>query len=154
MIGIGTEFTRASEVKQVNGIKYCSGCKEDMPVANFHRNRSQVDGYANRCKNCNNRDRSRRKKIDGSNRRWNQKNPHYFTVKLLGADPAEVRRLRDQHDGKCEICGTVPDKELCLDHDHATNAIRGFLCRDCNIGLGMFADNPDRLQQAIRYLTR
>lgn len=34
----------------------------------------------------------------------------------------------------CEICGDVAD--LCRDHDHETGALRGTLCRVCNVHLG------------------
>jgi len=39
-----------------------------------------------------------------------------------------------------------------LDHDHGTGAIRGFLCIDCNHGLGKFKDDPAMLLRAIVYL--
>ncbi|AHX12704.1 hypothetical protein CH75_04775 [Dyella jiangningensis] len=39
-----------------------------------------------------------------------------------------------------------------LDHDHSTGKARGWLCRTCNIGLGMFKDRTDLLSRAISYL--
>lgn len=52
--------------------------------------------------------------------------------------------------GKCRICGASnPD---CLDHDHATGKFRGVLCNPCNIGLGLFRDDPERIHAAILYL--
>ena len=50
----------------------------------------------------------------------------------------------------CQICGT--DKKIFIDHDHKTNAVRGMLCQDCNMGLGQFRDSIDRLRNAIKYL--
>jgi hypothetical protein len=43
---------------------------------------------------------------------------------------------------------------LCLDHDHETNQIRGFLCHDCNTGLGKFKDSPELLLMAVDYLVK
>ncbi len=39
-----------------------------------------------------------------------------------------------------------------LDHDHASGQIRGFLCIDCNHGLGKLRDSADLLLRALVYL--
>lgn len=36
--------------------------------------------------------------------------------------------------GKCAICDQ-PFKTIDVDHDHATGAVRGLLCRRCNLGV-------------------
>lgn len=58
--------------------------------------------------------------------------------------------------GGCAVCGStewgaggVPH----VDHDHATNEIRGLLCSRCNCGIGMFRDDPELLLEAVRYLS-
>lgn len=43
-------------------------------------------------------------------------------------------------------------KDICIDHDHKTNLVRGLLCKLCNSGLGFFRDKPDFLKRAIFYL--
>lgn len=53
--------------------------------------------------------------------------------------------------GRCECCN-VEHAQLALDHDHATGAERGWLCDLCNRGIGYFKDNPERLEDAARYL--
>ncbi|MFB9187251.1 endonuclease VII domain-containing protein [Dactylosporangium sucinum] len=55
--------------------------------------------------------------------------------------------------GRCLIC-REPMTLPAVDHDHATGAVRGILCRPCNSGLGFFKDNPEILSRAIEYLTR
>ena len=58
-----------------------------------------------------------------------------------------------KQNGKCAICGNLPNKRgLFVDHDHETGKIRGLLCHNCNIGLGMFYDNNILLQNATKYL--
>lgn len=52
--------------------------------------------------------------------------------------------------GACAICKQT--KKLVVDHNHTTKQIRGLLCSTCNLGLGMFQDNMDLLESAIRYL--
>jgi hypothetical protein len=40
-----------------------------------------------------------------------------------------------------------------LDHDHFTGQFRGYLCNNCNIGLGRFKDDPALLNKAIAYVS-
>lgn len=58
--------------------------------------------------------------------------------------------------GVCLICKqfriSTRAKRLVVDHNHKTNKIRGLLCWLCNKGLGLFEDDPARLQSAIEYL--
>lgn len=60
---------------------------------------------------------------------------------------------------------TRPQPELCesagcdraatdLDHDHATNKFRGWLCGHCNKALGFTLDSPERLRALADYLER
>lgn len=62
----------------------------------------------------------------------------------------ERRRRIASQSGKCGICGK--EATLCRDHDHTTGADRGFICGDCNKGLGFFKDNPEILESAATYL--
>lgn len=52
----------------------------------------------------------------------------------------------------CDICGAEVD--LGYDHCHAAGHHRGWLCDPCNLGLGKFGDDPDRLRAAAAYLER
>ena len=71
---------------------------------------------------------------------------------------AVLYRLKCQHvkpalGAACEICGTHTER-LCLDHDHSTQKLRGFLCANCNKGIGMLKEDPAILGRAIEYLSR
>jgi hypothetical protein len=58
----------------------------------------------------------------------------------------------------CAICGRAwgssRDRQPVIDHDHTTGKIRGVICGACNIGIGHFDDNPNRLVRAAAYLRR
>lgn len=68
--------------------------------------------------------------------------------------------LRDQ-DNRCAICNMYIDGyndkgriRANVDHDHATEVVRGLLCSNCNSGLGHFKDSVRRLALAIVYLEK
>lgn len=51
---------------------------------------------------------------------------------------------------RCEICYAA--RALVRDHDHESGKARGWICSQCNQGLGMFKDDPNILEMAIVYL--
>jgi hypothetical protein len=59
-------------------------------------------------------------------------------------------------DHACAICGTKEPKgrgcTFHVDHCHTTGVVRGLLCHHCNVGLGNFRDDPERLTAALQYL--
>lgn len=54
----------------------------------------------------------------------------------------------------CESCGGFSTQAMHLDHDHATDKFRGWLCGNCNRALGLVYDDPTRLRALIAYLER
>lgn len=61
----------------------------------------------------------------------------------------ELERLQTRHDGKCWICLT--NQGVCVDHDHSTGLVRGWLCRPCNSALH-FVERPGWWERATSYL--
>ena len=58
---------------------------------------------------------------------------------------------------QCEVCGAFGSDTkngICLDHDHATNKFRGWLCTRCNAALGMVKDNTETLIALSEYLKK
>jgi len=68
-----------------------------------------------------------------------------------GLSLQDYRAMLERQGKVCGICKT-PGKPLCVDHCHATGKVRGLLCRDCNLGLGNYKDNPVFTRAATAYL--
>lgn len=74
---------------------------------------------------------------------------------LYGVTPERYAEMLAEQDNACAVCRTTKPGgkgSWHIDHDHATEAIRGLLCHHCNIGLGNFKDDPGYLRAAIAYL--
>lgn len=61
--------------------------------------------------------------------------------------------------GKCAGCGCAlvlysDGEKANVDHDHATNSVRGLLCKICNLVLGNVNDSPQTLRNLATYLER
>jgi hypothetical protein len=54
----------------------------------------------------------------------------------------------------CEKCSRLSKRALCLDHCHVTKKFRGWLCDDCNLGLGLLGDGENGILQMLEYLRR
>jgi len=69
----------------------------------------------------------------------------------------------DVEDYECPCClrtekeirsnGGWPDRSIwVLDHNHTTKKFRGWICNNCNVAIGRFADSVSGLKKAINYL--
>jgi hypothetical protein len=112
--------------------KICIYCKQEKPLSEFNLHPTRYDGHDGRCKCC------IRKR-----------------VKLVN----EIRKTAPPMPEACECCGKKPgeDKDyknfkLCLDHDPETNTFRGWICGQCNTGIGLLGDNIPSIVKALEYL--
>lgn len=73
-----------------------------------------------------------------------------------------IKEIIMNADGKCECCGhhiddTQPGRDvknqMCIDHDHKTGEPRAYLCGKCNLGEGLFTDNPEAILSLYKYMT-
>lgn len=96
--------------------------------------------------------------------RWNN-DLKYRSKMFYGVIKSKYDLTQEQYanlyilqNGKCFICNCseleAGEKGLVIDHCHATNKIRGLLCKDCNIALGSVKDNIKNLERAIAYLNK
>ena len=109
-----------------------------------------------------------------SNKAWRQAHVEYRRVKLrewndahrdhkrayirkfrYGVTAAEFAALLEKQGGRCALCGVEfadrSGRTLHVDHDHATNRIRGLLCLRCNTAMER-AEVPGWLDRVAAYL--
>lgn len=122
----------------------CRDCKVMKPESDFHPSRLKRP-QTPYCRLC----MSRRSK------EWVTRNPDYFRryqVGKYGLTLEEWDTLFAAQDHRCAICrGSCGDKP-CVDHCHDSGRVRGILCNNCNRALGLFADDRNRLMNAVAYL--
>lgn len=115
-----------------SGLRCCFRCKRWLPVDRFSSDKSRSMQRTHSCKACS---------VVAS------KASKYG----LGFD--ELAGMIDAQDGRCGLCHKVAVR-LCVDHCHETGAVRSLLCDGCNVGLGLFGDDPDRLIEAADYIKK
>ncbi len=109
--------------------KWCPKCEKWLPLNDFGINACRPSGRTDRCRGC-----SR----DG------------YYENEYDLSPDQRASMSKKQGGGCAICGS--HSRLCVDHNHETGKIRGLLCTPCNVMLGRFNDDPEKLERAIQYL--
>jgi hypothetical protein len=120
--------------------KRCTRCKRRKVASGFHKSKFSVDGLVSRCKLC------LRELHTVQEYRPKRRLAKY------GLTAEAYQQLEAAAAGACQICTTPFGRTPVIDHCHATNKVRGLLCSRCNVGLGNFKDDPERLQRALAYL--
>ena len=82
-------------------------------------------------------------------------------LKKFGITAEQYKAKLAEQNGVCAICGGVGKVDrtgrvslLVVDHNHDTKAIRGLLCKTCNLGLGYLKDKASLLENAATYLRK
>jgi hypothetical protein len=132
------------------GFRWCSDCRERKPMDDFYWMRSRTRGTQirkRRCKSCHYIACKARANLRANRRKY-----------LYGMSAEDYDRMLAEQGEACAICrepaADDDGRGLHVDHDHASGAVRGLLCGNCNQGLGRFRDNPDYLHAAASYLER
>jgi hypothetical protein len=129
--------------------KRCTKCGEDKELNEFPNERRSSDGVAARCKSCASVYQKTWREHKGGNL--------YDRTIRYGISPEEYEELLEEQLNSCACCGSSNPKRkagFVVDHDHNTGRIRGLLCHNCNIGIGLLGDSLDGLELAFNYLRK
>lgn len=143
------------------GMKRCSRCKEAKPLSDFH---TAIDVKSGKryprgpCKPCSVQQhyqwrRNRREVYRAARQRGG--------LRKYGITLEQYQGMAQRQGGLCAICKRPEatkacgvTRELAVDHDHETGAVRGLLCHKCNTLLGSVSDDVSILEAAIAYLEK
>jgi len=106
--------------------KVCIVCKTFKLLTDFPRHCHSHDGLDSRCRSC-----------ETARKRYGK----------------QLRCTAPPRPKVCPCCRKVPVKWV-LDHDHATEEIRNWLCDPCNTGIGQLGDNIAGVFRALVYLIK
>lgn len=135
--------------------KICSSCKETKALGDFPPNKATVDGLNRKCRLCYNaymRDWYSKNTEKHKERMRKSRNVPRDRAKKYGLTVEQVDAMLEEHNGLCHSCLSKP--AAVIDHCHETNAVRGMLCQECNLGIGLLGDDLESVQKAVEYLSR
>lgn len=139
-------------------MKVCTKCKVERPLSQYNKYARSPDGYAWHCRLCVASYGAERRK-EPEFRKRKRENSFRFSY---GITIAEYESMFSKQNGLCAICEKPETKlhgrtkkpmSLSVDHCHNSKKVRGLLCSQCNLMLGLANDDIARLQQAITYLS-
>lgn len=143
--------------------KICSKCKQNKPLIDFGKNKSQKFGHSNYCKLCAKEysdqwttpEKLKRKYEARSSPEKLRKHKSKVMFKKYGITLEQYELLWKSQGECCKICKTTENskgKSFAIDHCHKSGKVRGILCDNCNHILGKAKDDPKVLDEASAYL--
>jgi len=72
---------------------------------------------------------------------------------IIYKEQRDARKKAPPKPDRCNCCNKKIEK-IQLDHIHGTTKVRGWLCRNCNTGIGSLGDTLEGLLQAAVYLEK
>lgn len=143
----------------------CSKCCQVKELSEFQQHKKSKDGHRAACKACGianakswaERNPERRKAIQNAwNRRNRAKMKDCHLQREYGISLEQYKEWLAAQKECCAICKRHQSEfkiALAVDHDHETGEVRGLLCKQCNIGIGLLGESRQNLTAAIEYLS-
>jgi hypothetical protein len=63
----------------------------------------------------------------------------------------KIYKNKKPNPGSTCPCCKKPKEKFEFDHDHKTGEFRGWICKDCNVGMGKIGDNIDNTINVLLY---
>lgn len=90
------------------------------------------------------------------NKQKTKESKHKSNLKRYGLTVEDYNILLAKQNNSCAVClsktSKRPSSRLVVDHDHKTNKVRGILCSNCNVALGLLEDSLELINNLHRYL--
>lgn len=91
-------------------------------------------------------------------KRWKKENPEKVRSARLkykyGIDLNQYNLMLEEQGGVCAICNRLNYRNLSVDHDHKTGMVRGLLCDQCNVSLGLLGEDIRVIERILIYLNK
>ena len=130
----------------------CMKCLETKTLTEFEIRSYGANGhleYRNDCRLCRKKEHKQRtqlekiyghlRPIDGDSYRCPICDRNVNEITMNGIRYTQTRKIKNH-------------SVWTLDHKHDTGEFRGFICNDCNVGLGRFFGDPIALRNAANYI--
>lgn len=129
----------------------CYKCKLEKSANDFTH--GQLNKRCSMCKDCTSK--------------YNSKVSRRSRLKhIFGLTQEEYDLILEIQNNRCAVCKKLPNtinyksnklQPLSVDHCHKAEKegkmiVRGFLCQNCNFGIGFFDDSIENLRNAIKYI--
>lgn len=147
----------------------CTKCHVPKPLEEFYNKKRNKNGKEERCKKCKAKyEKKRRVLLRGKGLcehcgKVTVVSTHYcFDCSKQKSDlnikrkynltREEWQQKLEEQEYKCKICKRLFENNICVDHNHITNEVRGLLCYACNVAIGCLQDDPFTCRLAADYL--
>lgn len=161
---MATEEEGGGSVRADATERTCSQCRATKPLSEYYVMRGNLKRYD--CIDCTKRRLGSYRDQEGMRETSAARSRAWYSLnrekardtklrKNYGITLAQYNCLVEEQRGLCAIClkpESNPGIPLSVDHCHTTGAVRGLLCKKCNVGLGALSDNPALLRRAAKYL--